>query len=318
MTAGQGGRKLVDSFKSFRFISFVVFGSIAVVLAFVVPYFLTVRNIVNVLTQSSTLGLLSIGMAVVMIIGGIDLSLTAVMALSGILGAIFMRGGGSPILACLIMVLVGTVAGSVNGFAVAKLRMIPFVVTLSMQAIATGASIWVTNALSVAGIPDSFINTVLTKIWIIPFPVIVLVAVTLFCELLLRNSLFGRWLYSAGTNIRAARVSGMDTTRILFGGYAFSGMMAGLVAIIVTARLSSASGTMGSSSLLLDVISSTVIGGVSIYGGSGSAVGVMIGALFITLISNSMNFLHIPYYLTLIIKGSVIIMVIAVDSIRKK
>ena len=95
-------------------------------------------------------------------------------------------------------------------------------------------------------------------------------------------------------------------------------MMAGLVAIIVTARLSSASGTMGSNSLLLDVISSTVIGGVSIYGGSGSAVGVMIGALFITLISNSMNFLHVPYYLTLILKGTVIILVIALDSGKRR
>ena len=312
------GRTLGASLKSFRFISFLVFGSVAIVLAFVVPYFLTVRNVVNVLTQSSTLGLLSIGMAVVLIIGGIDLSLTAVMALSGILGAIFMRAGGNPVLACVIMIAVGTMAGSVNGLAVANLRMIPFVVTLSMQAIATGASIWVTNALSVAGIPDSFIHTVLAKVWIIPVPVIVLLVVTLLCELLLRNSLFGRWLYSTGTNIRAARVSGMQTTRILFGGYAFSGMMAGLVAIIVTARLSSASGTMGSNSLLLDVISSTVIGGVSIYGGSGSAVGVMIGALFITLISNSMNFLHVPYYLTLILKGTVIILVIALDSGKRR
>ena len=90
------GRTLGASLKSFRFISFLVFGSVAIVLAFVVPYFLTVRNVVNVLTQSSTLGLLSIGMAVVLIIGGIDLSLTAVMALSGILGAIFMRAGGIP------------------------------------------------------------------------------------------------------------------------------------------------------------------------------------------------------------------------------
>jgi ribose transport system permease protein len=318
VTAGLGTRKAFESLKSFRFISFVVFGAIAIVLALVVPYFLTLRNIVNVLTQSSSLGLLSLGMAAVLILGGIDLSLTAVMALSGILGAIFMRSGGNPIIACLIMVAVGTMAGSVNGFAVARLRMIPFVVTLSMQAIALGASIWVTNALSVAGIPDSFINTVLAKVWVIPVPVIILVAVTLLCEFLLRFSLFGRWLYSAGTNIRAARVSGMQTTKILFGGYAFSGFMAGLVAIIVTARLSSASGSMGSSSLLLDVISATVIGGVSIYGGSGSAVGVMIGALFITLISNSMNFLHIPYYMTLIIKGTVIILVVAVDSFKRK
>jgi ribose transport system permease protein len=302
----------------FRFLPFIVFGCIALALAFMVPYFLTVRNIINVLTQSSTLGLMSIGMAVVLIVGGIDLSLPAVMALSGILGAIYMRSGGSPVVASLIMVSVGLAAGCVNGFAVAYLRMIPFVVTLSMQAIATGASIWVTNALSVAVVSTSFINTVLAKIWIIPLPVIVLLVMTAFSALLLRSSIVGRWLYSVGTNIRTARFAGIQTTRVLFGSYVFSGMMAGLVAIIVTARLSSASGTMGSNSLVLDIISSSVIGGVSIYGGSGSAIGVMIGALFITLISNSMNLLHVPYYLTLIIKGTVIIAVIAIDSIRRR
>ena len=193
------------------------------------------------------------------------------------------------------MVSVGSIAGCINGLAVAYLRMIPFVVTLSMQAIATGAAIWVTNALSVSGIPTSFMNAILYKVWIIPLPVIVFVLLTILFELLLRRSLFGRWLYSVGTNVRASRVSGINTTRVLFSAYLFSGMMAGIVAIMVTARLSSASATMGSSNVVLDIVSSAVIGGVSIYGGSGSAVGVMLGALVITLISNSMNFLHVPY-----------------------
>jgi ribose/xylose/arabinose/galactoside ABC-type transport system permease subunit len=318
VTAQLRGYTLRERARSFQYYPFVFFGCIAVVLAIIVPYFLTVRNIINVLTQASTLGLLSLGMAAVLLVGGIDLSIPAVMAFSGIMGAIYMRAGGSPIVAALIMIAVSAVAGCINGLAVARLRMIPFVVTLSMQAIATGASIWVTNALSVAGIPDVYINTVLWKLWIIPLPVLVLVGLTALSETMLRRSLFGRWLYSVGTNIRASRVSGINTTRVLFGSYIFSGLMAGLVAIIMTARLSSASATMGSSNVVLDIVSSAVIGGVSIYGGSGSAIGVMLGALVITLISNSMNFLHVPYYLTLIIKGAVIIVAIASDSIRKR
>ena len=304
--------------QSFRYFPFVFFGCIAIVLAFIVPHFFTVRNIINVLTQASTLGLMSMGMAAVLLVGGIDLSIPAIMAFSGILGAMFMRAGGNPVIASLIMVSVGSISGCINGLAVAYLRMIPFVVTLSMQAIATGAAIWVTNALSVSGIPTSFMNAILYKVWIIPLPVIVFVLLTILFELLLRRSLFGRWLYSVGTNVRASRVSGINTTRVLFSAYLFSGMMAGIVAIMVTARLSSASATMGSSNVVLDIVSSAVIGGVSIYGGSGSAVGVMLGALVITLISNSMNFLHVPYYLTLMIKGAVIIAAIAFDSFRKK
>jgi ribose/xylose/arabinose/galactoside ABC-type transport system permease subunit len=301
-----------------RVIPLAVVGCIAVVLALSVPYFFTLRNIVNLLTQSSSLGLMSIGMAVVLFVGGIDLSMPAIMAFSGILGAMFMRAGGNPVIAALIMVAVGTAAGCVNGFAVAYLKMIPFIVTLSMQAIATGASIWVTNAVSVTGVPDSFIDTILARVWIIPVPVIALVLLAAFSEFLLRKSLFGRWLYSVGTSIRTARVSGIDTNRVLFGSYAFSGLMAGLVAIIVTARLGSAAVTMGSDSLVLDIVSGAVIGGVSIYGGSGSALGAVVGALFMTLIGNSMNFLHVPFYLTLMIKGCVIIAFVAVDSIRKR
>ena len=310
---------LSDSQRVFiRAIPLVIVGCIAVVLAFSVPYFFTLRNIVNLLTQSSSLGLMSIGMAVVLFVGGIDLSMPAVMAFSGILGAMFMRGGGNPVIAALIMVAVGTAAGCVNGFAVAYLKMIPFIVTLSMQAIATGASIWVTNAVSVTGVPDSFVDTILARVWVIPVPVIALVVLAAFSEFLLRKSLFGRWLYSVGTSIRTARVSGIDTNRVLFGSYAFSGLMAGIVAIIVTARLGSAAVTMGSDNLVLDIVSGAVIGGVSIYGGSGSALGAVVGALFMTLIGNSMNFLHVPFYLTLIIKGCVIIAFVAVDSVRKR
>jgi ribose transport system permease protein len=187
-----------------------------------------------------------------------------------------------------------------------------------MMNIATGASIWVTEQVSVAPINEGFINVVMAKLGIIPVPVIFLVIVTALAMILIKDGLFGRWLYAVGTNARAARVSGIPTDRVIFGTYAVSGFFAGLAAIVVVARLMSAAPTMGDEGVVLDIVSSAVIGGVSIYGGVGSPLGAVLGALFITLITNSMNMLHVSYYTTLVVKGLVIVIAVALDSLRRR
>ena len=258
-----------------RYLPLIMLAVIIIVIGILSPNFLTARNAINILRQSAALGLMAIGMTAVLVGGGIDLSLPSVMAFSGILGAMYMRDGGNPVLAAAIMIVVGTLSGCINGFAVAYLRMIPFVVTLAMMNIAMGASIWITESVSVAPINQGFIDVVMAKFSIIPIPVI-------------------------------------------FGTYAFSGFMAGMAAIVVVARLMSAAPTMGEEGVVLDIVSSAVIGGVSIYGGVGSPLGAVIGALFITLITNSMNMLKISYYTTLVVKGLVIIAAVALDSLRRR
>jgi ribose/xylose/arabinose/galactoside ABC-type transport system permease subunit len=300
-----------------RFVPLIVAGLVIALIAFIIPNSLSTRNVVNVLMQSSALGLMAIGITVVLILGGIDLSIPAVMALSGVIGAVFMREGGNPLLAAALMIFVGIFCGSINGLAVAYLRMIPFVVTLSMMAIATGTSILISSQVAVRVANPSFTNVVLAKVGLIPIPVIIVILITGIVWLLMDRSLFGRSLYAIGTNARAARVSGINTSRYIFGSYVFSGFFAGLAGIVVTARLGSATAQMGAESVVLDVISSAVVGGASIYGGKGTALGAVIGALFITFISNSMNLLHVTYFWTLIIKGLIIIMVVALDSLRK-
>lgn len=301
-----------------RYLPLILFVVIVIVIGLYSPHFLKTRNIINVLRQASALGLMAIGMSIVLIAGGIDLSVPSVMALSGILGAMLMRAGGNPVLAALLMVLVGSAAGAINGFAVAYLKMIPFVVTLSMMAIATGASTWLTNKVSISGINYNFVDTVMAKIWMIPVPVIFLLVMTIIAMILARKSMYGRWLYAVGINIKTARVSGIPTDRVIFGTYVLSGVFAGLAAIIVTARLESASVTMGPDSFVLDIVSSAVVGGVSIYGGVGSPMGAVIGALIITLISNSMNMMHVSYFYTLLLKGFIIILAVALDALRKQ
>jgi ribose transport system permease protein len=208
--------------------------------------------------------------------------------------------------------------GSINGFAVAYLKMIPFVVTLAMMNVAMGASVWITKSVSIAPINQGFIDLVMARLWIIPVPVIFLIVVTIIAQILMKNGLFGRWLFAVGTNARAARVSGIPTDRVIFGTYVTSGFFAGLAALIVVARLMSAAATMGEEGIVLDIVSSAVIGGVSIYGGVGSPLGAVIGALFITLITNSMNMLKVSYYWTLVIKGLVIVVAVALDSLRRR
>jgi ribose transport system permease protein len=323
------GRKVVQEQEQFlirrltseefvRYIPLIFFAIVILVLGFLVPRFLTVRNGINILRQASALGLMAIGITAVLVGGGIDLSIPSLMALGGILGAMYMRGGGNPILGSLIMIAVCTLGGMINGYAVAYLKMIPFVVTLSMMYIAMGASVWLTREVSVAGLPPAFIDTIMANIWLIPVPVIFLFIFTTIVTFLMRNNLYGRWLYAVGSRPEIARSLGLPKDRIIFGTYVFSGFFAGLAAIISTARLMSASSRMGAEGVVLNVIASAVVGGVSIYGGVGSPLGAVIGAILITVIGNIMNLMHITYYMTLVVKGCVIVVIIALDSLYRR
>jgi len=302
----------------FRYLPLIIFGIIAIILGFVVPHFLTTRNIINILKQSSALGLMTIGITVVMITGGIDLSIPSVMALGGILGAMYMRAGGNPIFGGLIMLAVCTSLSVVNGYAITYLRMVPFVVTLSMMYIATGASVWLTREVSIAGLPPQFIDGVMGKIGGIPVVVLFLTLMTFLVLIFMRNSIYGRWLYAVGSNSEVARLFGIPKDKIIFGAYICSGFFAGLAAIVTTARLASASATMGSEGIVLNVIGAAVIGGVSIYGAEGNVLGAVVGAVFIIMIENVMNMMRISYYMSLLAKGILIVSVIAFDTWRRK
>src|SRR5258706_770623 len=255
-----------------RLLPFVLLAVVILIMGIFVPDFLTGQNLINVLTQSTALALMAVGVSAVLITGGIDLSIPSVMAFSGILGAMYMRDGGSPLIAGLIMIGAGSIAGLVNGFAIAYLRMIPFVVTLSMMAIMGGAATGITNARSIGNLPPEFTETVLTKIGFVPLIVILLFVIVLIVQLLMRNSLFGRWLYAIGINIKTSRVSGIPTRRVLLLTYMFSGFMAGMAAIVTTARLCAAGPNLGGEGVVLDVISSAGLGGVRIYRGVGEAI----------------------------------------------
>jgi ribose/xylose/arabinose/galactoside ABC-type transport system permease subunit len=291
--------------------------AIIITLALFAPNFFRIQNAINIVVQASTLGILALGMTFVMIGGGIDLSMPANMALAAVLGAMSMAAGVNPLVGSLAIIVSGIGIGLLNGFAVAYLRMIPFVVTLAMLTVVTGVTIWVTNSVSVAVTSDAFFDVLLANLYRIPVSVAVLIVCGVIATVIMSATVYGRWLYAVGINREAARVARVPIQLTICASYAFAGLMAGLTAVLLTARLGSASAAMGSDGVVLDTISACVVGGISIYGGVGRPLGAIIGAVLITLISNALNMLGVSYYFSLMIKGAVIVLFIFADNYAK-
>lgn len=288
-----------------------------VFLWFVAPNFFRYNNVVNVLLQTSLLGSLALGMAVVMIVGGIDLSLPANMAFSAVLGTMYMKATGDWLSGSAIMLAVGAGIGVLNGLAVAWLRMIPFVVTLATMTVVSGTSVWITNSVSISQLPEQFLDLVGARPFFnIPVTVFIVAIIAAVLAIVMRRSIIGRWAYAVGINDKAARVARIPIGAVVFSSYVLAGLLAGITSILLTARLGAASANMGNDGMVLDIVSACVVGGISIYGGSGRVASALFGALLITVLSNAMNLMGVSFYLSLVIKGFVIIAYVAADRRR--
>ncbi|EJJ31519.1 permease component of ribose/xylose/arabinose/galactoside ABC-type transporter [Rhizobium sp. CF142] len=280
------------------------------------PHFYRLNNLVNILLQAAVLGVLAIGMTFVMVSGGIDLSLPSAMAFGAVLGGLVMDGKpGLVPLGLLIMMSVPVAIGAFNGFAIAYLRMLPFVVTLATMTVVGGATVWITNSRTVEGFPEVFIDTLNHRPAGIPIAVLALAVLASLASVFTSRTRYGRWVYALGISEKAARVARVPAKPVLLSTYVIAGLLGGVAAILLTGRLGSASANMGADVIVLDIVSSCVVGGVSIYGGKGHPLGAVGGAIFITLISNILNALGVSFYVTLIAKGIVIILFIALDNI---
>jgi ribose/xylose/arabinose/galactoside ABC-type transport system permease subunit len=294
-----------------------IVGSLAY-LSLTVEGFATVQNVTNVLNQAAVLGVLAIGMTFVLVGAGIDLSLPANMAFSAIVGTMYMGSGGNPVIGILIMLAVGAGIGLINGMAVGGLRMIPFVVTLATMTVVSGTAVWLTQSVSVTGVSASLVDLFAAKIGPFQVSVITLVIITILASVIVGKSSYGRVLYASGTSPRAARAAGIDTVKVVASTYIIAGFMGGLAGVLISSRFGSASANMGTDQIVLDVVSAAVVGGVSIYGGVGKPYAAVLGAIFITAISNATNLLGIEYSTTLVIKGVIIVFFVALDSARRR
>jgi ribose/xylose/arabinose/galactoside ABC-type transport system permease subunit len=296
-------------------VTVVLCAVVLVMLWLYAPTFFKLNNVINIFVQASALAVLAVGMSTVMIGGGIDLSLPFNAALSAVLGAMYMRATGDAIVGPLIMLAAGAAIGAFNGIAVGYLRMIPFVVTLAMMTVTNGAAVWLTGSISISDIPAAFVDPFFTRYFGVPLSVIIAAFAAVAGAILMSGTVYGRWLYAMGLNAKAARVARVPGRRVIALSYVLAGATAGIGAIMLTGRLSSASANLASPSMVLDVVSACVIGGISIYGGRGRVLGAVFGALFITLLNNALNAAEVSLYVNQMIRGAIIVGFVAVDRL---
>jgi ribose/xylose/arabinose/galactoside ABC-type transport system permease subunit len=278
------------------------------------PEFFLLKNIINIFNQCAVLAILSLAMSAVMIGGGIDLSLPSNMALSAIFGSKIMIATNSILLGCVGMLVSGVLIGSLNGFAISKLRMIPFVVTLATMTICSGLSVWITNSVSIFNQPELFFDVFLSRPFGLPVSIFLLVIVVVMFQCLMSFTKFGWMVYAVGNNPEVSRISRVPVKRIIFITYVLAGFLAGVSAILITARLGSASANIGNDSVILDIVTACVVGGISIYGGKGRPIGAFLGAVLVIILGNILNLLGISFFLGLMAKGFLIIMFVSIDG----
>ncbi len=300
--------------KSGSFIGFLVLSIVIIILT---PNFLTTSNIINVLRQITFNAILAFGLTFVIIMGGIDLSVGSIVAVSGTFVAGLISDGMPLFPAISIGLLIGLFFGLFNGILTSSLRMPPFIVTLATMTIARGVAYIYSKGMPIRTQvpPFNFIGN--GYLGFIPFPVIILAVVFLCSYFLLHKTVFGRYVYSIGGNRTAARYAGIKITKIEVTGYVISAVLAALVGIILAARMYSGQPTVGVG-FELDAIAAVVLGGTSFSGGVGTMSGSLLGALIIGVMNNGLNLLNVPFYYQLMIKGLVIISAIYFDTIKKK
>lgn len=302
--------------KKIKWEKFTLLGVIILIfasLSIFVDNFATINNFTNILVQVAPIGIMACGITYVMISGGIDVSLPAVMAASAVIAADYMAKTGDLVFGPILMITIGAILGMVNGFAIAYLKMVPLVVTLSMMTICLGISTTWTGGQSVTGLSPMF-SIIFGKYT----SIFMFIVIAIILGFILKKTIYGRWLYYIGNNINTAKVSGVPTKFTIFAAYVICGMCAGVAGIINTAALSSARATMGPDSQILDIVSAAVIGGVSVKGGVGTIPGAASGAILIIMINNVMNLVGVSDYFTGLIKGSIIILAMALEVARRK
>ncbi|HZC83012.1 MAG TPA: ABC transporter permease [Rubrobacter sp.] len=282
------------------------------------PVFLTADNLYNIGVQTSYTAVIAIGVTLVIITAGIDLSVGSVAALSGVVGVVLMAKAGVPVvLAILGGILVGAACGLVNGLLVSVAGLNPFIATLGMLSVARGMVYIPTNAKSVFGVPDSFRLLGQGVIGSIPIPIIVVAVVAVAGYVVLARTKLGRYAYAMGSNREAARLSGIPIRRYLTVVYVISGALAGFGGMIASSQVASGQPNFGIG-LELDAIAAAVIGGASLFGGQGTVVGTLIGAFLIALIRNGSVLLDVNIYYQQVIIGVVIWIAVLWDQYRRR
>ncbi|MEV6230515.1 ABC transporter permease [Saccharopolyspora shandongensis] len=289
-----------------------------VVLSIIAPAFLTADNLFNLGSQTSVNAVMAVGVTLVIITGGIDLSVGSVAALSGVLGVLLMAEYGfNPLVGVVGGILVGAVAGLVNGLLVSVVGLPPFIATLGMLSVARGLVLIATGAVAVFGAPESFRLLGQGVINSIPIPVLLIALVAVAGHVVLTRTRLGRYAYVMGSNMEAARLSGVPVRRYTTSVYVLSGALAGLGGMIAASRIHSGQPNFGEG-LELDVIAAVVIGGASLFGGRGTVWGSLIGAFLVAVIRNGAVQLNISTFYQNVLIGVIIWLAVWWDRYQRR
>jgi ribose transport system permease protein len=296
------------------FLSLIV---LFVALAIASPHFLTDTNLSSVVRQTAVINIMSLGMTVIIIAGGIDLSVGAILAIGGVLGTMALERGASIPVGVGIGVLIGLLWGTCNGVLTTRLRIAPFIVTLGTLGIIRGVTLIITNGLPIHRIPRSFSFLGEGTVLGVPFVLWILVLCAVVTHIILEHTRLGRYAFAIGSNPAAAVYAGVPVAAYTTAVYAYAGMLTGLAGMIEASRLMTGQPTAGNG-YELQAIAAVIIGGGSFYGGEGTVIGTLIGAFIMGLLSNGSDLLGVSPYLQQAIIGGVIILAVAVDELRKR
>lgn len=300
-----------------KLLPFISLALLFVVLSIASPYFLTGTNLASVIRQTAVINIMALGMTLVIVSGGIDLSVGSILAFSGVLGTMTMVETGSVPVGILAGVLCGALWGCANGLMIATLRIPPFIVTLGTLGIVRGLTLVISGGLPVVGLPKEHGFLGEGTIGPAPFVLVVLILCAVITHFALHGTKLGRYTYAIGSNESAAVYAGIPVARFKVSIYAICGLLSGLAGMIETSRLMTGQPTAGVS-YELQVIAAVVIGGGSLTGGEGTVIGTLIGAFIMGLLSNGSDLLGVNPYWQQVIIGAIIILAVALDEARKR
>lgn len=283
------------------------------------PFFLTAENLLNISLQTSITAIIAAGMTFVIMTAGIDLSVGAVVAVTGVVATSVLKltlplTVSFP-LAVIAVVVVGALSGLIAGLFITTLKITPFIVTLALMTIWRGAAYMITDGRPVWGLPESFSMIGSGRILEIPIPTLMMLAVYVLSYIVLNKTRFGRYVYAVGGNQEAARLSGINVGAVIRNVYVLSGVLAALSGFLLASRMNSGQPNAG---LMyeLDVIAAVVVGGTSLFGGRGSIVGTFVGAMLIGVLRNGLNLMNVSSYLQMVLLGGVILLAVMMDRLR--
>lgn len=279
--------------------------------------FLTVNNMLSIVRQSSINAVIAVGMTMVIISGGIDLSVGSIVALVAVVSATWMEQGAPVWLGVVGGIAVGGTAGLVNGLLISRIRLAPFIVTLGSMSYLRGIALVYSGGRPVYGVPRSVRWLGNGMVSIIPAPAIVLIVMVAIALFVLHRTRFGEYTFAMGGNEEAVRISGVSVWRYKAGVYVFSGLFSAVAALILMARINAAE-PIAAIGAELDAIAAAVMGGTSLSGGVGTVIGTVLGALIIGGLRNGLNLMNVDANFQQVAIGVVIILAVVVDRFRKK